>query len=164
MKAEGLDEIEVRRLWTTIRIVRQQGTVLSGESRDEELFTVSAGLPVNSSAPAIEKTPEEIPGSAEASDDTSGYIVCEEEKDGENALAEIESPMVGTLYLASSPESGAFVSIGQHIEVGQTVCIIEAMKLMNEIESDKAGIIRKILVKDSQPVEFGQPLFLIESA
>jgi acetyl-CoA carboxylase biotin carboxyl carrier protein len=74
----------------------------------------------------------------------------------------IEAPMVGTFYRATSPEAPAFVSEGDTIEEGQTLCIIEAMKLMNEIESKLSGRIVKILVENAQPVEFGQPLFLVE--
>lgn len=74
----------------------------------------------------------------------------------------ITSPMVGTFYSASSPTSKAFVELGQEVKVGQILCIIEAMKLMNQIESDKSGVIKEVLVIDGSPVEFGQPLFVIE--
>jgi acetyl-CoA carboxylase biotin carboxyl carrier protein len=73
----------------------------------------------------------------------------------------IDSPMVGTFYRSSSPTSAAFVDVGQEVKVGQVLCIIEAMKLMNQIEADKAGVIKEILVKDGSPVEYGQPLFVI---
>ncbi|MCC2645754.1 MAG: acetyl-CoA carboxylase biotin carboxyl carrier protein [Burkholderiales bacterium] len=73
----------------------------------------------------------------------------------------ITSPMVGTFYRSSSPTSQSFVEAGQEIKVGQVLCIIEAMKLMNQIESDQAGTIKEILVADGAPVEFGQPLFII---
>ena len=71
-------------------------------------------------------------------------------------------PMVGTFYRAPSPGAPSFVEIGQSVSKGQTLCIIEAMKLLNEIESDAAGTVRAILVENGQPVEYGQPLFLIE--
>jgi len=74
----------------------------------------------------------------------------------------IEAPMVGTFYRATSPETAPFVSEGDTIKEGQTLCIIEAMKLMNEIESKLSGRIVKVLVENAQPVEFGQPLFLVE--
>ena len=73
----------------------------------------------------------------------------------------VESPMVGTFYRASSPEASSFVEVGDKVEVGDTLCIIEAMKLLNEIESDKAGIVKKILIENGQPVEYGEPLFVI---
>ncbi|PID46812.1 MAG: acetyl-CoA carboxylase, biotin carboxyl carrier protein [Proteobacteria bacterium] len=74
----------------------------------------------------------------------------------------IESPMVGTFYRASSPTAKAFVEVGQSVSVGDTLCIIEAMKMLNQIESDRSGVIAQILVDNEQPVEFGQPLFVIE--
>jgi acetyl-CoA carboxylase biotin carboxyl carrier protein len=74
----------------------------------------------------------------------------------------MKSPMVGTFYRSPSPEAKPFVEAGQTVKEGDTVCIIEAMKLMNEIEADKSGIIKAILVENGQPVEFGQPLFIIE--
>ena len=73
----------------------------------------------------------------------------------------VESPMVGTFYRSSSPEASAFVQVGDTVEVGDTLCIIEAMKLLNEIESDKAGVVKKILIENGQPVEYGEPLFVI---
>ena len=74
----------------------------------------------------------------------------------------LKSPMVGTFYRSPSPGSPAFVEVGQAVAKGQTLCIIEAMKLLNEIESDAAGTIKAILVENGQPVEYGQPLFVIE--
>lgn len=75
---------------------------------------------------------------------------------------EVKSPMVGTFYKSSSPDAKAFVEIGATVAVGDTLCIIEAMKLLNEIESDKAGVVKAILVDNGQPVEYGEPLFIIE--
>jgi acetyl-CoA carboxylase biotin carboxyl carrier protein len=74
----------------------------------------------------------------------------------------VTAPMVGTFYSAAAPGAKAFVEIGSEVKVGQTLCIIEAMKMMNQIESDKEGRIAAILVKNGEPVEFGQPLFVIE--
>jgi acetyl-CoA carboxylase biotin carboxyl carrier protein len=73
----------------------------------------------------------------------------------------VKSPMVGTFYRAPSPGAAAFINVGDSVTVGQTLCIIEAMKLMNEIESDVAGVVTKILVESGQPVEYGEPLFLV---
>ena len=73
-----------------------------------------------------------------------------------------KSPMVGTFYRAPSPTSPAFVEVGQTVKEGDTLCIIEAMKLMNEIEAEKSGVIKAILVENAQPVEYGEPLFIIE--
>lgn len=75
---------------------------------------------------------------------------------------DIVSPMVGTFYRAPSPEAPPFVEVGQTVEVGQVVCIVEAMKLMNEIKSEVRGKVAEVLAENAQPVEFGQPLFLVE--
>ena len=74
----------------------------------------------------------------------------------------VRSPMVGTFYRSSSPGSKAFVEVGQQVNVGDTLCIVEAMKMMNQIEADKAGVISQILVDNQEPVEFDQPMFVIE--
>jgi len=74
----------------------------------------------------------------------------------------MRSPMVGSFYRSSSPEAKPFVEFGQHVNVGDTLCIVEAMKMMNQIESDKAGVIKAILVENGQAVEFDEPLFIIE--
>src|SRR5450830_1696168 len=73
----------------------------------------------------------------------------------------VKSPMVGTFYRSSAPGAPAFVEVGKEVKEGDTICIIEAMKLLNEIDADKAGVIKQILVENGQPVEFGQPLFVI---
>lgn len=83
------------------------------------------------------------------------------EEPEEEGLNEVQSPMVGTFYRAPSPEAGAFVQVGDQVTRGQTLCIVEAMKLMNEIEADVDGTIASILVDDAQPVQFGQALFKI---
>jgi len=74
----------------------------------------------------------------------------------------VESPMVGTFYRAPSPGSSAFVEVGQHVKAGDTLCIIEAMKMLNQIESDTDGAVAAILVENGQPVEYGEPLFVIQ--
>lgn len=76
----------------------------------------------------------------------------------------IKSPIVGTFYAGPSPEAGPFVHVGDHVDAGQTVCIIEAMKLMNEIEADIAGEVMRVLVENAQPVEYGEPLFALRPA
>ncbi|XQF92650.1 acetyl-CoA carboxylase biotin carboxyl carrier protein [Pseudoalteromonas espejiana] len=75
---------------------------------------------------------------------------------------QVKSPMVGSFYSAASPEASAYVEVGSQVKVGDTLCIIEAMKMMNQIESDKAGTVKAILVENGEPVEFDQPLFIIE--
>jgi acetyl-CoA carboxylase biotin carboxyl carrier protein len=87
------------------------------------------------------------PAAAEGPTEPEGHIV--------------KSPMVGTFYRSSAPGSKPFVEIGQNINAGETLCIIEAMKLLNEIEADQSGVVKKVLVENGQPVEYGQPLFII---
>jgi acetyl-CoA carboxylase biotin carboxyl carrier protein len=140
LKEEDLNEIEVRTWFSSIRVVRRGG-VSSAATVDE---------PQEQPVPET-KLPEPEPQVAEVPAQEDG-------------LEEIVSPMVGTFYRSAGPEKGPFISVGSRVETGQVLCIIEAMKLMNEIEAEKSGVIRKILAEDSQPVEFGQPLFLVESA
>lgn len=102
--------------------------------------------------------PAAAPREVEDNEETSAA----EDKLASN-LKQIKSPMVGTVYRAPAPGSEPFTDIGQPVAVGQTVCIVEAMKLMNEIGSDFSGVIRRVLVENGQPVEYGQPLFLIET-
>ncbi|TMP38090.1 acetyl-CoA carboxylase biotin carboxyl carrier protein [Pseudoalteromonas citrea] len=75
---------------------------------------------------------------------------------------QVLSPMVGTFYTAASPEAPAYVEVGSKVNVGDTLCIVEAMKMMNQIEADKAGVVKAILVANGEPIEFDQPLFIIE--
>ncbi len=75
---------------------------------------------------------------------------------------QVKSPMVGSFYAAASPEAPAYVEVGSQVKVGDTLCIVEAMKMMNQIESDKAGTVKAILIENGEPVEFDQPLFIIE--
>ncbi len=88
--------------------------------------------------------------------------ISEPAKQAQVKTVEIKSPMVGTFYRAPSPEAAPYVEVGQNIEPGQVICIIEAMKLMNEIKSEVKGKILEVLVDNAEPVEFGQPVFLIE--
>ena len=81
--------------------------------------------------------------------------------EGESKVRIVKSPMVGTFYRSSAPGSAAYVEVGAVVKEGDTLCIIEAMKLLNEIDADKSGTITQILVENGQPVEFGQPLFVI---
>ncbi|WP_333875615.1 acetyl-CoA carboxylase biotin carboxyl carrier protein [Methylobacter sp.] len=89
-----------------------------------------------------------IPSAAPAEEKITGHVV--------------KSPMVGTFYRSASPGTKVFAEIGQSVQVGDTLCIIEAMKILNQIESDQSGTVTKILVENAEPVEYGQPLFIIE--
>ena len=122
------------------------------------------------SAPAVHYMPAPVPGSAPggnmpavAATPASGAVphAAEPSRGEEEGLHTVKSPIVGTFYDAPSPGAPPFVKIGDQVEVGQVLCIIEAMKLMNEIESEYAGEIVKRLTQNGQPVEYGQPLFAI---
>ena len=115
--------------------------------------TSSAVAPVvatTTAAPTIVAAPAPAAVAPEAEEDSvpSGHVV--------------EAPMVGTFYRAASPGAKSFVEVGQSVKVGDTLCIIEAMKMLNQIEADTSGTIKAVLVENEQPVEFGQPLIIIE--
>ncbi len=137
----GIGELEVSSGDRTVRIAAQSRV------------PVNVGLPatVATAAPVAEVP---APGAAKAAAPPAG---------SENLVA-VTSPMVGTFYRAPAPDADPYVEVGDMVEMGQTVCIVEAMKLMNEIESECRGRVVKILVENAQPVEFGQKLFLIEPA
>lgn len=104
-------------------------------------------------APELDEKPAAVPVKAKTEPDTKA----------DDAYFTFRSPMIGTFYRSSSPESEVFVKVGDHVEKGQVLCIVEAMKLFNEIESDVSGRIVKILVENAKPVEYDQPLFLIDT-
>lgn len=144
---EGSDvaEIEIKEGEDSVRISR----VNTGMSiAAPQHYHVPVGAPPM--APAIAPAAATAPAASEApaAAAVSGHTV--------------ESPMVGTFYRAASPTAKAFVEIGQSVKMGDTLCIIEAMKMLNQIPADKAGLVKAILVENEQPVEFGQPLFIIE--
>jgi acetyl-CoA carboxylase biotin carboxyl carrier protein len=138
VQESGIGEIEITEGEEKVRISRQPagGTPMI-------MATPSMHMPMGAVAP-----PVAAPESAAKPQEPAGHT--------------LKSPMVGTFYRAPSPGAPAFVEVGQSVTKGQTLCIIEAMKLLNEIESDIAGTIKAVLVENGQPVEYGQPLFLIE--
>jgi acetyl-CoA carboxylase biotin carboxyl carrier protein len=123
------------------------------------LPAVSSSIAVASAAPTA--AAEQAPAARKA--ETAVREEPAAEKAGDKKYREIKSPMVGTFYRSSSPDKDAFVEIGQTIKSGDTVCIIEAMKLFNEIESEFSGKVVKVMVDNAQPVEYDQVLFLIEA-
>lgn len=114
----------------------------------------AGGQPAQAATQSVAPTPQPAPSPGGADD-------------GEVSLAEgeevVKAPIVGTFYRAPSPDSDPFVSVGDRVEAGDTLCIIEAMKLMNEIEAEASGVVKRILVEDAEPVEFDQPLFVVEA-
>jgi len=137
----GVSEIEIKEGESTVRISRQAA---------HTVVTTSA-IP----ATPIAATPAPTPASAETAP------VKPEKTNGKEPHA-VTSPMVGTFYVAASPGAAPFVSPGQAVKAGDVLCIVEAMKMFNQIEADRAGTLTARLVENGQPVEFGQPLFLIE--
>ncbi len=136
IEASSIAEIEIHEGEESVRISRIGATA--------QIVTQAPPLSVQptpaSTAPALVE--------AEAEEEPTGHIV--------------RSPMVGTFYRASVPGAKAFVEVGQRVSVGDVLCIIEAMKILNQIEADKSGVVTKILVENGEPVEYNQPLFVIE--
>jgi acetyl-CoA carboxylase biotin carboxyl carrier protein len=134
-------ELEVTEGESKVRIVKSPAAVPQGQMVMMHAQSAPHSVAAPAPAPAIQ---EAEPAPAEA---PAGHIV--------------KSPMVGTFYRSSAPGSPAYVEVGSAVKEGDTLCIIEAMKLLNEIDADATGVIRQILVENGQPVEFGQPLFVI---
>ena len=150
--------MDLRKLKKLIDLVQESGIGEIEITEGEEKVRISrqAAAPVMMAAPAMSHVSlGAFPGAAPAEPAAAAPPA---EPKGHT----LKSPMVGTFYRAPSPGAPSFVEVGQSVSKGQTLCIIEAMKLLNEIESDVAGTIKAILVENGQPVEYGQPLFLIE--
>ena len=130
-----ISELEVTEGESKVRIVK-------ASTAPQQVMMMQQPAAAPAAAPAVA-----APAAAPVAAEPTGHIV--------------KSPMVGTFYRSSAPGSPAFVEIGSSVKEGQTICIIEAMKLLNEIEADAGGVITQILVENGQPVEFGQPLFVI---
>jgi acetyl-CoA carboxylase biotin carboxyl carrier protein len=113
--------------------------------------------------PAPTPQPAALPAPAPALLPSPSPTPAPTEPERTPAYIEVKAPIVGTFYRSPSPDAPPYVEVGSRVERGQVLCIIEAMKLMNEIESDHAGIVRKILVENGEPVEYGQTLFLLEA-
>ena|SRR5689334_20801375 len=154
--------MDLRKLKTLIDLVQQSGIGELEITEGEEKVRISRGVPggvAQNLAPAgAVYVTGPIAGTAEAA---SVAAAAEPPPAAEPEGHVVKAPMVGTFYRSSAPGAKAFVELGQAVKAGETVCIIEAMKLLNEIESDREGVIKEILVENGQPVEYGQPLFLI---
>ncbi len=152
--------MDIRKVKKLIELLEESGIAEIEIHEGEESVRISrhsAAAPVAAPAPvAIAAAPAAAPAPAAASAGTAD--TAEETIDGHV----LNSPMVGSFYRAPSPGATAFVEVGSKVNVGDTLCIIEAMKLLNQIEADKAGTIKAILVENGQPVEYNQPLFIIE--
>lgn len=151
--------MDLRKLKKLIDLVQESGIAELEITEGEEKVRINrVGSPGHPGMMTIPQAPAPMaaapttaviaaPNAAEAPAESEGHMV--------------KSPMVGTFYRSSAPGSKPFVEIGQSINAGETLCIIEAMKLLNEIEADQSGVVKKVLVENGQPVEYGQPLFII---
>ena len=138
VESSGIAELEINEGEERVRITRAGATAMQQVVAAPQPLAAPAAAPAAPAEPVAEIKPLNL---------SSGHVV--------------KSPMVGTFYRAASPGAKAFVDVGQNVNSGDTLCIVEAMKLLNEIEADKTGVIKAILVENGQPVEFGQPLFII---
>ena len=151
--------MDLRKLKKLIDLVDESGIaeieVTEGEEKVRITRTTAAAAPIYA-APAPATAPVAAPAATPAA---AAPAAAPAARDLSNAQ---KSPMVGTFYRAPGPNAAAFVEVGQQVKAGDTLCIIEAMKLMNEIEAEKSGVVKEILVENGTPVEYGEPLFIIE--
>ena len=140
VEESGISELELTEGEESVRISRQGQAV-----QQPQQYTIP-----QQPAPSIQN---------DTTTPTANVVKEDVVQESDNALT---SPMVGTFYRSSSPEADPYVEVGSTVKKGDTLCIVEAMKLLNEIEADRDGTIKKILVENAQPVEFGEPLFIIE--
>lgn len=146
----NVSELEITEAEGKVRIVKgspSQGMQFAQPAMSAtQQTTASAPVPIAPVAP-VAPTPAEVAATAAAAAEAEGHVV--------------KSPMVGTFYRSSSPEAASYVEVGTQVKEGQTICIIEAMKILNEIEADKSGTISQIVAQNGQAVEYGAPLFVI---
>jgi acetyl-CoA carboxylase biotin carboxyl carrier protein len=154
--------MDLRKLKKLIDLVQESGIAELEITEGEEKVKIVKGgeatvtpLAPAAGAPSVGAAAAAAPAAAQA----AALAPAAEPPEADGHV--LKAPMVGTFYRAASPEAKVFVEVGQSVKAGETVCIIEAMKLMNEIEADATGVIKAVLVENGQPVEFGQPLFLI---
>ena len=147
--------MDLRKLKTLIELVESSGIAeLEIEEGEERVRITRAVAPSPASTVVV---PATMPGGGAPPAPAAPPPSAPAETEGH----QVKSPMVGTFYRAASPGAKPFVEVGDSVQVGDTLCIIEAMKLMNEIESDRAGVVKQVLIENGQPVEFGQPLVVI---
>jgi len=130
--------MDIRKIKKLIELVEESGINELEISEGEESVRISRGAVAVAAAPVVHTAAPVI----------SGHVV--------------RSPMVGTYYASASPDAPAFAEVGKHVNAGDTLCIVEAMKMMNQIEADKSGVIKEILAQNEDAIEFDQPLFIIE--
>ena len=150
--------MDLRKLKKLIDLVQESGIAELEITEGEEKVKIVKGGSVSVTAAPIMAMPPAAPAPAAAPAASSPPAqAAEAAHDGHV----VKAPMVGTFYRSSSPDAKPFVEVGQAVKEGDTICIIEAMKLMNEIEADASGVVKAILIENGQPVEYGQPLFIL---
>ena len=155
--------MDLRKLKTLIDLVSESNiSELEITEAEGKVRIVKAGAPGTPAPMMAYAMPQAVPMPADAPRAAAAPAAAESEAPPEETGHVVTSPMVGTFYRASSPGGKALVEVGSNVKEGEPVCIIEAMKIMNEIEATHTGTITKVLVENGQPVEFGQPLFVIE--
>jgi len=154
----SIDLKDVKRLAQLLRETPEIGSIeVKGWFGTGVVITRTTAAPVAAAAPVVVAAAPAAPSAADQNREAPPRPASTAPQ-----LKEIRSPMVGTFYKAPEPGAEAYIKVGNRVTPGQTVCIIEAMKIMNEIEAEIAGTVREILVEDSQPVEFGQALFRVD--
>jgi acetyl-CoA carboxylase biotin carboxyl carrier protein len=152
VESSDIDTLEISRWATKIRISKSPSVFVGGNAASPPAVAMRAET--NSTPVAVESEAASSPAAAEAAIETKP-------KAETAGLAEVTSPMVGTFYRAPAPDADPYVDVGSRVRVGQTLCILEAMKLMNELEAEVSGTIKEIAVENGEPVEYGQVLFRI---
>ncbi len=152
--------MDLRKLKKLIDLVEQSGIAELEITEGEEKVRISRGTVISAGAP-MTGHPSVVPAQAGALAAPAAAVTEPEPVDAAPEGHIMKAPMVGTFYRSSAPGAKAFVDVGQTVAAGDIVCIIEAMKLLNEIEADQSGVIKSVLVENGQPVEYGQPLFVI---
>ncbi len=154
--------MDIRKIKKLIDLIQESDVAEIEIQEGEESVRISRSGPNNQvmmQAPAMQYAPSPAPAAAAAPAPAADETPATAAPSTANAVT---SPMVGTFYRSSSPESAAFVEVGQTVSEGDVICIIEAMKMFNQIESDRSGTVKAILVENGHPVEFGEPLIVIE--
>lgn len=153
--------MDIRKIKKLIELLEESGISELEITEGEESVRISRHSPVQQYAPMHPMQYAQPQMQAPAPAAAPAAVAAESAKPVASGQV-VKSPMVGSFYRAASPTSKAFVEVGQSVKVGDTLCIVEAMKMMNQIQSDKAGVVKEILVENGDPVEFDQPLFILE--
>ncbi|EAS42087.1 acetyl-CoA carboxylase biotin carboxyl carrier protein [Photobacterium profundum] len=154
--------MDIRKIKKLIELVEESGIAELEISEGEESVRISRNVPASALPAQQYMAAPQFAAPAQAAPVEAATPVAAAPVAAEPAGHQVLSPMVGSFYRAPSPEAKAFVEVGQSVNVGDTLCIVEAMKMMNQIQSDKAGVVTAILAEDGDAIEFDQPLVIIE--